>query len=92
MTALLKLYETTDNLTGELAVLWEQVQAMQDKWDVLGDASMYSFLSEEKAVEMWELDLHTAVMAEQIIAITLDKVQDQMGAVNEQWVSFLTSR
>ena len=91
MTALRTLYETTENLTGELAVLWEQVQAMQDKWDVLGDASMYSFLSEEKAVEMWELDLHTAVMAEQIIAITLDKVQDQMGAVNEQWVSFLTS-
>jgi hypothetical protein len=89
MTALRTLSATSDNLANALADLSEQVHAAQATWDTLGDASMYGFLSDEKAVEMWELDLHTAVMAEQIVTATLDTVQDQMGAMNEQWVKFL---
>ena len=89
MNALWNLIDSTDDLSTSTLDLKEAIDVANDSWDVLGDPSMYSYMTDEDAVAAWESDLRNAVMHEQWALGEFDNVVRRMHVVNLTWFDFL---
>lgn len=85
------LLDTSDDLSTAVADLLEAVVVVNTTWEVLGDPSCFLGMSDDAVIAEWENDLHQAWVQEQWAMGYFDEVQKQMGKLNTQWVSFLSS-
>jgi len=89
--AIRNLLDTSDDLSSAVADLLEATAVATATWEVLGDPDCFLGMDDDTLIAAWERDLHTAWMEEQWVAGYFDAVQKQMGNLNTQWVSFLSS-
>ena len=87
--ALMNLIDYTDDLNTAALDLKEAIDVANDSWNVLGNPSMYTTMSDEDAVTQWEIDLHAAWMEEQWAMGGFDELVRRMHVVNLTWFDFL---
>lgn len=89
--AIRNLLDTSDDLSSAVADLLEATTVANATWDVLGDPSCFLGMDDDEMIAAWERDLHMAWLEEQWAAGYFDTTQQQIGKLNTQWASFLSS-